>query len=218
MNYIIRSTLENRLANSNESILKIKPSNLSSLSCLCSASRPSNKVILFIISIFFVLFTAIVLSEDAYADGAAVGYGKSSKLNAARFSFQKTSFFFGSCLDYWEFSLSHIWGQKNKCCCNLNTHISGASLIYVFRFEGPLCGSPFAFYLEGGAGLAGYTKKQICSRNLGSNALLEFKGGGGFVIDKNFDFGYKYIHNSNAYLAKHNDGLNLHFFIFSYRF
>lgn len=178
-----------------------------------------------IIQIFFFCLAYLFLCRSACAEyGLALGYGVNSNLYAVRVSLQVDS---SLCLDndiwpatgYWEGSANYISTKKNHG--NNQSHIKGLSLAYVLHFEkkDSFCMQNMP-YAEFGLGGALFDRNVIADRRLGSSGLFEIKMGAGmrFGEFKEYDLSYKFIHYSNAYLKRPNEGLNLNFIIFSYLF
>jgi len=78
----------------------------------------------------------------------------------------------------------------------------------------------YPMYIDLGLGLAYFSQESIATRQMGSHYLFEERLGVGFLFGKKrqFEIGYRATHFSNAYLAKKNNGLNMHFLVIGYWF
>ncbi len=120
---------------------------------------------------------------------------------------------------YWEGSLYYMHGKAAK---NPGSHKSlfAAAAAGVLRFEKrekTCLGWP---YLDAGIGLSLLSRKEIGGKQLGINFQFEDRVGLGIRFGENrqYDLGYRLVHFSNASIAKHNSGINLHLLVFSYWF
>jgi len=120
---------------------------------------------------------------------------------------------------YWEASVYNMNGKRGLLP-NSHKHLMAGALAAAFRFERvqeTILGWP---YVELGLGLSGLSRKEIGGRKLGMHVLFEDKFGLGlrFGEKREFDFGYKAIHFSNAYIGTYNHGINLHLLVLGFWF
>lgn len=176
----------------------------------------------------FLLFSFVIalfpFNAAQAQDGMVFAYGF-YKYNSYRVSVQKKSSYCDNyCFDdyfvlmngYWQLSATNVRAKH----ATTNNKITGVSGAYVFRFEEIQLCSPDMPYAELGIGGALFNKKKFAGRNLGANTLFEITFGLGyrFGVCRQYDLGYKLVHFSNGYLARQNDGLNLHMLSFNYWF
>lgn len=194
----------------------------------------------------FLLLAALLISPFAYAQEYGVGLGvgfHTSNMIAYRLTFQKTAYYY-PIRGVWQGALNWIQGRGNnnsQCVSNVqdrgaivaannlcqngnncgnSNNLYGGSIAHVVSFSKRCSDLYLVPYGEAGLGVALFNKNHVRDRRLGSNALFEITLGLGFRFGplEQFDFGYKFIHFSNAYLARPNDGLNFNFITFSYWF
>ena len=121
---------------------------------------------------------------------------------------------------YWEGSF-YSMHRKNKVVISNNPQsLKVAALAGVLRFERAHSWRSFYPYGELGLGLSYFNHKQIGGRNLGIHFQFEDRLGFGLRWGeaRQYDFGYKVIHFSNAYLGASNHGINVHLLSFNYWF
>lgn len=187
----------------------------------CEATTYPKKMTKSLLYIYFLLVNLLCCGVARAEYGLALGYGVNSNMYAYRLSLQVDS---GYCWNnniwpatgYWEGSANYI-GIKG----NHHDNLKGLSLAYVLHFEKKdlFCNKNVP-YAEFGLGGALFDDNQIENRRLGSHGLFEIKMGAGmrFGTFKEYDLSYKFIHYSNAYLKRPNDGININFIVFSYLF
>ena len=120
---------------------------------------------------------------------------------------------------YCEGSVYYMKGQKGPQL-NSNKRLNAAALAGVLRFERAMSYKEIWPYIELGVGLSWLSKKEIGNRDLGLHFQFEDRIGIGMRFGENrqFDFGYKIVHFSNAYIGPSNHGINLHLLALSYWF
>ena len=120
---------------------------------------------------------------------------------------------------YWEGSLYSMHGKKGTLP-NSHKQLNAGALAAVVRFNRALCTTVGWPYVELGIGLSLLTQKEIGGRNLGMHFQFEDRFGIGvrFGENREYDFGYKAVHFSNAYLGSVNHGINLHLLTIGYWF
>ncbi|HEV2524494.1 MAG TPA: acyloxyacyl hydrolase [Gammaproteobacteria bacterium] len=120
---------------------------------------------------------------------------------------------------YWEGSLYSMHGKKGPLP-NSHKQLNAGALAAVVRFNRALCTTVGWPYVELGIGLSLLTQKEIGGRNLGMHFQFEDRFGIGvrFGENREYDFGYKAVHFSNAYLGSVNHGINLHLLTIGYWF
>lgn len=103
---------------------------------------------------------------------------------------------------------------------NSHQQLNAGALAAVVRFNRALCTTIGWPYVELGIGLSLLSQKEIGSRNLGMHFQFEDRFGIGvrFGENREYDFGYKAVHFSNAYLGSVNHGINLHLLTIGYWF
>jgi len=99
------------------------------------------------------------------------------------------------------------------------TGLYGVSFSPVFRYTADYgWGSP---YIEGSIGVAYLSESRIGGENLGSNYQFDDRLGAGvrFGEKRQYEFGYQFVHYSNAGIKSPNDGIDADItFIFAYYF
>lgn len=120
---------------------------------------------------------------------------------------------------YWEGSLYSLHGKRGLAP-NSHKQLAASALAGVFRFNRAECTVLGWPYIELGVGLSFLTRKEIGGRKLGTHFQFEDRFGIGvrFGENREYDFGYKAIHFSNAYLGPVNNGINLHLLMLGYWF
>lgn len=110
---------------------------------------------------------------------------------------------------YWDLAFSKMNSPYN----NLQAYSASAVLRVPYR-------AIFNWFLDVGFGLAYLSETEISHRNLGSHWLFEDRVGVGILLGARhqYEVGYRFMHYSNAYLAKSNQGLNLNFLVIGYWF
>jgi len=176
--------------------------------------------------ILIVLSTNLIFSNLGASTGVSIGSGfGAANIVPLRLAFQqsfdkhwnqKSDWPIGA---HWEASIYNMNGHRGLLP-NSHKQLNAASLALALRFERlqeTMLGWP---YLELGLGLSGLSRKEIGGRKLGMHILFEDKFGLGlrFGEKRQFDFSYKALHFSNAYLGSFNHGINLHMLILGYWF
>lgn len=117
---------------------------------------------------------------------------------------------------YWELSFSNIIGTKDFGYYT-NKHLQATSASAVLRITQFLS---LPVFVDVGIGLAYLSRREISTRDLGSNVIFEERLGLGLLLGakQNLECSYRLVHYSNGYLARINNGLNLHLFILGYWF
>lgn len=181
-------------------------------------------IILFVVGCSGVVADAVPNPDARVGVSMASGYGV-ARIVPLRLGLQKefkkhwwtdrTWFISG----YWEGSLYSLHGKRGSAP-NSHKQLEVGALAGVFRFnraERTAMGWP---YVELGIGLSLLTQKEMGGRNLGMHFQFEDRFGLGvrFGENREYDFGYKAIHFSNAYLGPINNGINLHLLMLGYWF
>ena len=151
----------------------------------------------------------------------ATGHG-TKQVQAKRFSLQRTwgkpfvtannRAFDG----YWELGFTRMDSKKAFAQPTYNK-LSAITAAAVLRFSKRFI---YPVYLDLGIGLAHLSKQEIATRELGSKNLFEDRLGIGILMGnrRQIEIGYRVLHFSNAYLAKKNQSLNIHFLVLGYWF
>lgn len=205
--------------------------------------QEAHQVVKFSFNILIVLFalTSLLFQDPAFGYsrfGVSGGVGVGKRLKAYRLSAQSTSPLFvplrehTALTGYWEGSYNYVKGKlprsKSKHGKPVFVYTTKRGKV-ITKLNGLSFGHTFVLYknapyidpyLEAGLGLGVFDKRKLVNRNLGMNALFEIKFSAGFRIGPRgeFDLSYKFIHFSNAYWVRNNDGLNLNFVILNYWF
>lgn len=117
---------------------------------------------------------------------------------------------------YWELAFTKITSSRWYTQLTNSTDAAiAASIVLRMPFYAVL-----NWFADIGIGVAYMQHRDVAMRDLGSNVLFEDKLGLGVLCGKKkqIEFGYKFVHYSNAYLAQKNQGLNLHFIMLGYWF
>jgi len=148
-----------------------------------------------------------------YCDAITLSIGESKdKINIYRVGLRKdfTPFATNGVLTiggYWEASLNY-WEKGSST--NFGVALSPVFALYFNIGE-------FHPYIEAGVGASYFTKTHIVQRDISSHWLFEDRVGTGFRY-KNFDFGIRYMHYSNAGIVKPNQGIDIFIGSISYKF
>lgn len=177
-----------------------------------------------------VLITACLISCLTFAADARTGVSVASGYGAAhivplRFGLQREfekqwrSKSTWPITGYWEGNLYAMHGKAGSLS-NSHRQLQAGALAAVFRFNRALCTTIGWPYVELGIGVSFLTRKEIGGRNLGMHFQFEDRFGIGvrFGENREYDFGYKAVHFSNAYLGTANHGINLHLLTIGYWF
>lgn len=121
---------------------------------------------------------------------------------------------------YFEASAYALNGKKGRYNPNSNKSAQALALAAVLRFQNQYEILAVYPYLDLGLGASWFSKKEIGGRELGIHFEFEDRLGLGFRFGKNqqFDFCYRAVHFSNAYLGQQNHGINLHLLVLGYWF
>jgi len=120
---------------------------------------------------------------------------------------------------YFEASYYYLHGDRDKRV-NSNDRLSIVAVAPVLRFQREIPVLSTLPYIDIGIGASWVSKKEIGGRELGIHFQFEDRLGFGFRFgpEKQFDFSYRVIHFSNAFLGQKNHGINLHFLMLGYWF
>lgn len=179
------------------------------------------------VNILFILILTYLTTGNILAlSGISFSYGNGvAKLKPWRIGLQKTwdskwcNQHLGPFDGYWELSAYHL--TKTKQYIPENNKLSIVAITPVFRWYRNFSSiTNNKFYLEFAVGAAQVNKRTIGPRKLGINFQFEDRLGFGiqFGNKKQYDFGYRVIHFSNAYLGHSNHGINLQMLYFNYWF
>jgi hypothetical protein len=120
----------------------------------------------------------------------------------------------------WHWDLGKKWDLASRLGFSAgwlgNNHSDGA-----VGTLGPLLAlgrERFPISIEGGAGLTLISRWEFETKNFGEPVQFTSYMGLGCDLAKDWRFGYRFQHMSNAGISQSNPGLNLHVLAFSYRF
>ncbi len=158
---------------------------------------------------------ASIVEKQSWVDAVTINYGQSKDdIDIYRLGLRKdfSSRWFESsvgCLSgYWEGSLNYWNGY------GVDNFGVALSPVFAYYFNVSEKVHP---YLEGGIGASLFSKTEMGPRDLSTHYLFEDRFGGGLRVGR-WDFGFRYMHYSNASIKKPNDGIDIFIGSISYKF
>jgi lipid A 3-O-deacylase len=101
---------------------------------------------------------------------------------------------------YWDAAYTY-WEGGNR---SASAHSLSFSPVLTYTFTGPRL-QPF---IEGGIGIAAFSKTRVNGRNLGSSFNFEDRLGAGITLPNQGKLGIRFTHYSNAGIKQPNDGID----------